>query len=323
MHSSPAALERQVSRIHELLERSNECVTWNDHIPDPDNPEQLRQIDVTIHRASSLAVIECRLSRKRQNVKWVEELIGRRESLGAQVIIGVSSAGFTKGAQRKAARFGVLLRDLKELTDQEITNWAQQIALVLYYYQYSNVTLSLGFSPQSIQRFEPKNLTTELRSHDAVQAGFNAAAKQLDTLNLIATEDTRMTHFGVRIRPENDIRLCGEPILELCLEGCACLAAKPISSPWTFRYGEPTQSIIDREVTVQRFTLGETSIVHHGPRIAIDIDLSALELPPLSQTRFFRTTSAEELEHESFAITSPRSLRVTGPMKVELYALRP
>jgi hypothetical protein len=35
---TPEALERQVSRIHELLERSHEVVRWNDHIPDPDNP---------------------------------------------------------------------------------------------------------------------------------------------------------------------------------------------------------------------------------------------------------------------------------------------
>jgi len=77
-------LERQVARIHELLERSNDVVTWDDHTPDPDNPGQLRQIDVTIRRDGQLTIIECRLSRNRQNVKWIEELIGRRQSLGAQ-----------------------------------------------------------------------------------------------------------------------------------------------------------------------------------------------------------------------------------------------
>jgi hypothetical protein len=41
---TPETLERQVHRIHELLERSHDNVTWNDHIPDPDNPSQLRQI---------------------------------------------------------------------------------------------------------------------------------------------------------------------------------------------------------------------------------------------------------------------------------------
>jgi hypothetical protein len=97
--NTPDALERQVHRIHELLVRSQADVTWNDHVPDPDNPEQLRQ-----------------------NVKWVEELMGRRQSLMAAEIIGVASAGFTAGAQKKAARFGVRLRDFEQLSDEEITN---------------------------------------------------------------------------------------------------------------------------------------------------------------------------------------------------------
>jgi hypothetical protein len=48
------APERQVHRIQELLVRSHSDVTWNDHIPDPDNPEQSRQIDITIQRQISI-----------------------------------------------------------------------------------------------------------------------------------------------------------------------------------------------------------------------------------------------------------------------------
>src|SRR5207245_1083677 len=134
----------------------------------------------------------------------------------------------------------------------------------------------------------------ELRSHDVLQSVFNAAAEQLDKLKLLARNDTRTIRFGVLVRPEN-VRLCGEPVLEIGLEGKARLVAQPITSPGAFRYGHPTQTAAQREVTVERFALGETSIVHHDDRIAIDIDLSAVELPLLSQLRYVRTTSAEEL----------------------------
>jgi hypothetical protein len=40
MLDTPEALERQIHRIHELLECSTDEVTWNDYIPDPDNPSQ-------------------------------------------------------------------------------------------------------------------------------------------------------------------------------------------------------------------------------------------------------------------------------------------
>ena len=318
---TPVAFERQIHRIHELLQRSHDDVTRNDHIPDPDNPTQLRQIDITVRRDETLTIIECRLSRSRQNVKWIEELIGRRQSLGAQAIIAVASEGFTTGAKKKAARYGVLLRDLRQLSDEEITSWGGQVTLILYYYQYSDVNLAVGFAPQSVPSLDPAILSQELRSHDVLQSVFNAAAEKLDTLKLLARNDTQTIRFGVLVRPEN-VRLCGEPVLEIELKGKACLIAQPITSPRVFRYGQPTQTVAQREVTVERFALGETSIVHHDDRIAIDIDLSAVELPPLSQVRYFRTTSAEELEHESFAITNPRKLRVAGRFTVDLYALQ-
>jgi hypothetical protein len=210
MHNSSEALERQVSRIHELLERSNGCVTWNDHIPDPDNPEQLRQIDVTVRRGDTLTLIECRLSRRRQDVKWVEELIGRRESLGAQAVIGVSSAGFTKGAQRKAGPFAVVLYDLRQLTDEDIAGWGSQVSLEIHYYQYSEVTLGVGFSPESIPKLEPSKIARELRSHHLVQSAFNAAATRLDEHNLLASNDIQIYQFGVRLRPETMVHVCGE-----------------------------------------------------------------------------------------------------------------
>jgi hypothetical protein len=317
---SSQAFEQQIHRIHELLERSHDDVTWNDHIPDPDNPTQQRQIDIAIRRDGKLTVIECRLSQRRQDVKWIEELIGRRQSLGAQTIIGVASAGFTTGAQKKAARYEVQLRDLCQLTDNEIRSWGDQVTLILYYYQYSELKLAVGFAPQSIPRIDCAALSQELRSHAVLQSVFSAAAAQLDTLKLLARNDTRTIGFGVLVRPEM-VHLCGELLLEIGLEGKAQLVVQPIPSPEVLGYGQPAHPTNEREATVERFALGGTSIVHHDDRIAIEIDLAAARLPPLSQIRYFRTTSAEVLEYESFAITDPSKFQVTGRLSVDLYAL--
>jgi hypothetical protein len=114
------AFERKIHRIHELLEDSGAEVTWDDHIPDPDNPDQLRQIDITIRRDGKLTLVECRHHRFRQNVQWIESLIGRRTSLRAQDVIAVSSSGFTKGALVKAKKRRIIVRDLQQLTESEI-----------------------------------------------------------------------------------------------------------------------------------------------------------------------------------------------------------
>ncbi len=90
--------EQQTARILDILKEQGAEVTWNDKIPDPDNPEQPRQIDVTIKRDNLLTIAECRLHGRPQDVKWIEELYGRRVSLRASSVIAVSSSGFTSGA---------------------------------------------------------------------------------------------------------------------------------------------------------------------------------------------------------------------------------
>ena len=318
MPNSSRAFERQIYRIKELLERSSDNVTWNDHVPDPDNPSQLRQIDVTVRRGDKLTIVECRLSRRRQDVKWIEELIGRRQSLEAETIIAVASAGFTTGAQKKAARHGILLRDLRQLQEEEIKGWSSRVSLDLYYYQYSEVTLSFRVSQPALSKINLTEAGPALESSGVVQAAFNAAAQQLEPLKLIATRDTRTFQFGVRIQPEQDVRLNGESIIEVSLEGKVCLASRRVSCARVLRYGEPHEPIGEREITVEQCSMGETSIVHRNDRIATDIDLSDVNLPPLSQVRYFQVSSTQDLEHESFAITNLPRVRVAGRLKLSM-----
>ena len=143
MPDSYKALERQVQRIHRLLEDAGASVIWNERIPDPDNPEQLRQIDVSIRRDGTFTMIECRDHKSPQDVKWIEEIIGRRISLEADSVIAVSSSGFTRGAKAKAINNGVILRDFATLTDNEISEWGQRSEFSLIFCEFRDVKLLL------------------------------------------------------------------------------------------------------------------------------------------------------------------------------------
>jgi hypothetical protein len=116
--------ERQVERLHQLLEVEGSIVTWNDHIRDPDYPSQQRQIDISIRRDVSLTLVECRIHKEPQDVRWIEELMGRRTSLNADAVIAVSGSGFTSTAREKAKGHGIHLRDFATLSREEIQNWA-------------------------------------------------------------------------------------------------------------------------------------------------------------------------------------------------------
>lgn len=136
-----AAFEQRVARIHRLLEEMDAKVTWDEHVTDPDNPRQSRQIDITIRRDGYLTLVECRLHRALQDVTWIEELVGRRMSLNAVAVIAVSASGFTRGARIKAQRFGVILRDFVSLSPEEVQAWGAAKRVQLRFIEFKDATL--------------------------------------------------------------------------------------------------------------------------------------------------------------------------------------
>ncbi|MDB6148182.1 MAG: hypothetical protein JWO45_1846, partial [Spartobacteria bacterium] len=142
MTTESADFERKIGRIHRLLEE-DAVVTWNDRIPDPDNPSQPRQIDITIRRDKKLTAVECRIHKAPQDVNWIEQLIGRRLSLRADAVIAVSASGFTQGAQAKAAQFGVILRDFDALTAGEVRDWGKLRKVRVIFYKFTENVISV------------------------------------------------------------------------------------------------------------------------------------------------------------------------------------
>jgi len=311
--------EQRIHRIHELLEESGAAVTWNDRVPDPDNPSQLRQIDVTVKRAGLFVLIECRLHRKPQGVKWIEELIGRRISLRAAEVIAVSSSGFSKGAKVKAAQHRVQLRNLRELSDPEILEWGRSVTLSLLCYQYSELTLSLLVDGDGEIDSAVAN---ELPLHPINRLLFNAAADYFTAEGLITPRKIdQETRFGIEIEPPADIRIGGRRIRSAGLDGKASVLVLSVCCPVVEAYAAPASA---PAAIVERFELGETSIVHEGERVAIFVDVSVLELPPLCQCQFVRTAGDQEMDCVSFSLVGVEKLFVIrpGPINLRIGAFR-
>lgn len=54
--SQATDFEQRISRIHQVLEADGSLITWNDRVPDPDNPGQQRQIDISIKRGANMVL---------------------------------------------------------------------------------------------------------------------------------------------------------------------------------------------------------------------------------------------------------------------------
>lgn len=302
--------ELLVCRIHELAEEDDAQVEWNEKIEDPDNPGQKRQIDVTIRKGDLLNIVECRLQRKRQDVKWIEELIGRRTSLNANAIVGVSSSGFTKGAMKKANRFGIVLRELKELTEVEVSSWTRSIQLSILYYEYEDFKLSLKFAQFSTLNLNIGDLERELRAYVGFDALFKQQLQAIDDKRLLLKENRNKKvsfkmSFGI-----DDFYLCGQKVREILTEGKAKLGELKLEIPEVLAYSSLDPDSLPRNVIVQRFNLGESRVIHHNKKISITIDLSKLEFLPYQQFRFVTIASKHENYLETLELISPEKIKM-------------
>lgn len=317
------AFEQQIHRLLEVIESSGAAVTWDDRIPDPDNPEQPRQIDITIKLDGTLTLVECRHHKERQNVQWIEELIGRKASLRAVTVIAVSSSGFTAGAIKRATAFGIVVRDLTEVTADEAKNWGCTMTMQVYYYQYRDLKEILFFQLDSIPRLDLDVLAKELAVYPGRQSLFNASAVELDRLNLLAQgRENEWIRFGIRLRLES-FRLCGESVEEVEFSGRAKRVATDIILPMTLAYGDPKENPTERSTLIQKTSAGETGfITHNAAKVATIVDLSDIELPQNCQFRYVRTNASKTVDMESFELIGGERLCATGgPMIVEIASI--
>ncbi len=316
--------EQRTHRIHELIEGAGAEVTWNDRLPDPDNPAQPRQIDITIKRDGSLTIVECRLHKERQDVKWIEELIGRKISLQAANVIAVSSSGFTEGAIKKADRYGVVLRDLQDLTPQEVSNWGCTIEMKVYYYQYEDLNLVVLFRESDVAGIDDQRLTTELKTYPGRQSMFNASLEQFDTVSMTLEERLKMRfRFEVKMRLEGFF-LSGQPVQGVEFSGSAQLEQIDVRLPVVLAYGAPKENAAGRSTIVQKMPDSETGFIVHAPdRVATIVDVSKLNLPPNAQFRYVQTTASQTVDMDSFELPGTQGLYATaGPMSVEIVGIQ-
>ena len=76
-------------------------------------------------------------------------------------------------------------------------------------------------------------------------------------------------------------------------------------------YGAPRDGA---SAVIERFDLGETSIVHDDDRVAIIVDIAKIDLPPLCQFRFVKTNGTCDLEIERFELRGLEKLAVSPGM---------
>lgn len=278
------SFEKQIHRIHELIEQKGSVVTWDDHLPDPDNPDQPRQIDITVKYDGRFTLIECRIHKKKQDVKWIEELMGRRISLRADSVIAVSASGFTSGAAKKAESHGIIIRDFHSLTVDEIRAWGKTTKIHLSYLQYNNVVLNFSLRPKNQQQLNPEDFKKEAMSTpNLIYALFDGVAKSIDDIGNGRLK--KQKNITATFRYPNETVIAGFIVNDVIFSGEVKRINQKINVPAVFVYENSECRGLEHEALVEKVNLGESEVIQSGNNVRVSIDFSAIKHPPNSQFR--------------------------------------
>lgn len=265
MERKPEQLEKMVARIHSIIEKPDSIITWNDKIVDPDN-DRTRQIDITIKRDNMLTIIECRMHKAPQDVKWIEELIGRRMSLNANAVIGVSSSGFTKGAIAKAIKYGIFLKDLVSLTDDEIEKWGRASKLQLNYLYFEK--LNIVFYCDSIGKIRIKDQDLFKIVHETMHTA---------TMDIFDKLTEGNGNIAVGFNTEN-LYFDDVKINYVKIESVFHKINRTLNTSGVISYGPNSQDTMFRDALVELYPGGH-NISQSKDSTLIAIDFSRIEHP--------------------------------------------
>jgi hypothetical protein len=275
MATASVEFEQRIERIHSLIEEEGSVVTWNERIPDPDNPSQPRQIDVTIRRDGKLTIVECRIHKDPQDVTWMEELIGRRASLRADTVIAVSSSGFTEGAVLKAEKFGIILRDFDTLTAEEVRDWGKSRKVKAEFYQFTNNILHVTL---------PLIPTSALTMTDPTGAPFDWRPVFSHLMRRLAVGRSLMNTnaaLPLLLEIEAQCSFSGMKASQIILSTMARRIVRDIWTTSVVAYADPVDNGA-RQALIGHLDFGKSEILEVSDTASLAIDVSQIKIPKAS-----------------------------------------
>lgn len=118
--------EELVARIEKALAPMGAIVKSPDSIKDLFTGRS-REVDTsiryTIGTIPILITVECRKRNRVEDVVWIEQLIAKKQNIGASRTVAVSSKGFTDSAIESAKKFGIELRTVSDMSAEEVGQW--------------------------------------------------------------------------------------------------------------------------------------------------------------------------------------------------------
>lgn len=265
---SPKDFEQIVSRIISIMVKSGDKVVWNDKTPDPDNLKQMRQIDISINHDGLKSHIECRHHSAPQDVKWIEELIGRKLSLDASAMIAVSSLGFTEGAIKKAEKHGIFLHTLTEYSPEVAYTWGHRSKFEIGYYGFYPLDMHLVFD--ELPKVSLQEVVNAFRvKNDFINTIFNKLKYAIN-----GNEEIKTFPYDLQVEADAGcMDLFDKSVKKVRIKATTYLVKELVELPTIMTFAQSSHNYQDL-AKVERSEAYNSEVIFAGSKAKIQIDIT-------------------------------------------------
>ncbi len=132
---------RKGRNLELIIQKINDCLIPGATIKSPEIVNDVdtgtpREVDVGVRfstdQGSVFIAIECRDRGAVQDIQWIEQLISKKRSIEADVLIAVTSSSFTEPAKIKAFKNGIEIRSLSAFSGDDLSIWVDETYLELH-----------------------------------------------------------------------------------------------------------------------------------------------------------------------------------------------
>ncbi|MBC8757302.1 restriction endonuclease [Kordia sp. YSTF-M3] len=275
--------EKQVARIYSILESDKESiVTWDEEVPNPHYKGTTRQVDITVRKGNSLTVIECRMRNRTQGSEWVDQLDGKRNSLGADKVIGVSASGFTKPAIAQAEALGVFLRDLSSITEKEVQSWANKSEIRICLYKYEDIKFAFFLKKEKGKNINKKDIRIFMKENEYLQSTFKNIKHFLQEDKFSSVDGEEVALESNPLPPKNIIKGIHIEKIQFCSNISVSSKDYDVNSIMVFSNLEKP-NVKEEVLHIEKHGLGNNEIIKKGEFVTPIIDLTGFKLEPNNQ----------------------------------------
>lgn len=129
----------------------------------------LREVDASIRyqidSKDVLVTIECRDRSRAQDITWIEQLVTKRNDVGAARTIAVTTKPLSSGARKKAEHHGIELRQVDHVTAAEIAEWIQGVTVEVISVRWEIISARFHLYEKDGQPFKSPQI--QIPSYDA------------------------------------------------------------------------------------------------------------------------------------------------------------